>query len=301
MAFRPALQELRRAWEAETGAPSRPSDGFFIIHELRRHHPRRTYSPLLLERYAAAIRSIAATIQMPIRYAGPGQWTVFARPARYRDLAGPPVPLPGTQDTDVCVVVSADLWDVVRDLSLWVEALCIHEWCLFVEGVDQGLGAPADRGDVYRLLTDRPANRRPLTWERNGIDVLILEGHAFACPWTGRSIAAAGDYDVDHLLPVSVYPTNELWNLVPADRHYNQHVKRDRLPSPERLAAAGPHLAMAYGHYAASRTMARTLADDVAGRFSAVPAAAPDFPGLLTGAVVAFLDTVAGARNLARF
>lgn len=301
MAFRPALQELRSAWEAETGATSRPSDGFFAIHELRRRHRRRLYSPLLLERYDAAIRSITATIRMPIRYAGPGQWTVFAPPARYGDLAGAAVPLPGTRDADVSVVVPADLWDVVRDLSLWVEALCLHEWCLFVEGVDQGPGQPADRGDVYRLLTDRPANRRPLTWERNGIDVLILEGHAFACPWTGRSIARVGDYDVDHLLPVAVYPTNELWNLVPADRRFNQHVKRDRLPSRQKLAAAAPKLAIAYGHYAASGTMARTLTDDVAGRFSTVPAASPDFPEFLTAAVVRFVDAVAAARNLPRF
>jgi hypothetical protein len=300
MAFRSELQAFRTAWEIENGATARPSDGFFVFHELRRQRRRQTYSPPLLESYAAAIRSIAATIRMPIRYAGEGQWTVFPRPARYRELAAATVPLPGTRDDDVCVVVPADLWDIFRELSLWVEALCIHEWCLFVEGVDQG-PAPADRGQVYRLLTDRPDNRRPLTWERNGVDVLIMEGRTFVCPWTGQSITKTGDYDLDHLLPVTVYPTNELWNLVPADRRFNEHVKRARLPSRERLAAAEPRLVLAYGHYAASKTLARTLADDVAGRFSAVPSESVDFSERLTHAVVRFVDAVADARNLPRF
>ena len=38
------------------------------------------------------------------------------------------------------------------------------------------------RGDVYTLLTDRPDNRRPLDWERNQIDLLMMEGRVFECP-----------------------------------------------------------------------------------------------------------------------
>jgi hypothetical protein len=300
MAFRPELEALRVAWETEMRTRAHPSDGFFVIHELRRPHRRQTYSRPLLASYAAAIRAIAATIRMPIRYAGPGQWAVFARPAPYRDLQVTATPLPGTRESDVCVVVPPDLWDVFGELSLWVEALCIHEWSLFVEGVSQD-DAQVDRGQVYRLLTDRPDNRRPLTWERNGIDVLIMEGRSFVCPWTGNNITKPGNYDLDHLLPVAVYPTNELWNLVPADPRFNEHVKRARLPSRERLSAAQPRLVLAYGHYAASKTLARTLADDVAGRFSAVPSGSADFSTRLTHAVVRFVDAVADARNLPRF
>ena len=108
------------------------------------------------------------------------------------------------------------------------------------------------RGDVYTLLTDRPDNRRPLDWERNQIDLLLMEGHVFECPWTGRSLRRPIDYDLDHLLPVSVYPINELWNLAPADRQFNQHVKRDRLPSHDLLLTAAPRLELAYQHYSTS-------------------------------------------------
>lgn len=93
---------------------------------------------------------------------------------------------------------------------------------------------------MYRLLTDRPDNRRSLTWERNQVDLLLLEGEVFTCPWTQRTLGSQTAYDIDHLILVAVYPMNELWNLVPCDREFNQHIKRDRLPDEGRLQTAEP-------------------------------------------------------------
>jgi hypothetical protein len=97
------------------------------------------------------------------------------------------------------------LWRGFLELSLWVEALSIHEWSLFTETVRQPGGLIIRRGDVYTLLTDRPDNRRPLDWERNKIDLMLMEGQTFACPWTGKTLRGPTDYDLDHLMPVSVY------------------------------------------------------------------------------------------------
>ena len=99
-----------------------------------------------------------------------------------------------------------------------------------------------NRGAIYSLLTARPDNRRPLTWERNQIDILMMEGAAFTCPWTERRLTQGIAYDLDHILPIAVYPTNELWNLVPSDPKFNSHQKRDLLPTAKRLAIARPHL-----------------------------------------------------------
>jgi hypothetical protein len=92
------------------------------------------------------------------------------------------------------------------------------------------------------MLTDRPDNRRPLDWRRNLIDVLMMKGRVSECPWTSKALGGRVDYDLGHLLPVSVYPINELWNLAPADRLFNQRVKRDRLPSHDLLLKAAPRL-----------------------------------------------------------
>jgi hypothetical protein len=80
------------------------------------------------------------------------------------------------------------LWHAFSSLSLYIEALCIHEWCLFSEGLAAGDDL-VDRGRVYYLLTDRPDNRRPLTWERIQIDLMLMEGQTFHCPWTQRALS----------------------------------------------------------------------------------------------------------------
>lgn len=51
------------------------------------------------------------------------------------------------------------VWESFKFYSLYVEALCLHEWSLFVEESDRN-GSLIDRGKVYFILTDRPDSRR---------------------------------------------------------------------------------------------------------------------------------------------
>jgi hypothetical protein len=291
MSFRPALTTLRQEWERIVGRAA-PADGFFLIHDLRVARTRLSYPPTLLAAYAAAVRAISTALQQPIKYAGPqGQpWSVFQKPVRFAAIDHPVTPVPGAQPDDRCLLVPPDLWAMFRAVSLWVEALCIHEWCRFSEQ-----RWAVDRGLVYRLLTDRPGNRRPLDWERNQIDILLLEGQTFHCPWTARPITTPGSYDVDHLIPVSAYPINELWNLAPSDRQFNQHTKRDRFPSWQRLVAAEGRLAQVYEQYAAASELAQALREDVATRF-AIP---PD-PSQIASVTIAYIEQIATLRNLSR-
>ncbi len=298
MAFRTDLTAFRQIWQDIWGGISNPADGYFVINELRVTRRRAQYSRDVHRAYAQTLQRIARTIEMPIRYAGPGEWTVFDKPKRFDRLAGV-VPIPGTGPDDVCLVVDADLWQTFRELSLWVEALCIHEWSLFTERVQQVEGVEIDRGLAYVLLTTRPDNRRPLTWERNHIDLLLMEGCEFICPWTEQHITRRVPYDLDHLISVSVYPINELWNLVPSDPDFNSYRKRDRLPSSERLLRAQPHLALAYTNYEQSRELAQAMHDDVAVRFSVLSPGS--FAQGVAGAVVDFIASVASSRNLAQF
>ncbi len=299
MAFRPALTTLRGAWEAVVGETSRPSDGFFLINEFRVARRRMGYPSALSEAYERAVVVTARSIEQPIHYAGPGEWGVFPRPAPFSTLARDSVSVPGTTAQDRCVVVDPPLWRGFLDLSLWVEALSIHEWSPFTESVRQPGRENIGRGAAYTLLTDRPDNRRPLDWERNQVDLLLMEGRTFVCPWTGTALRRPGEYDLDHLLPVSVYPINELWNLAPTDRRFNRHVKRDRLPSRDMLLAAAPRLETVYGHYVSSAALGAALRQDVGARFTRAPAGAD--PRLISGIVLDFLERTAEARNIARF
>lgn len=169
----------------------------------------------------------------------------------------------------------------------------MHEWSLFTEGLSSG----ADRGLVYSLLTSRPDNRRPLTWERNQVDLLIREGRKFVCPWTGKNLGS-GKYAIDHIVPVSVYPTNELWNLVPSDERFNSHVKRARMPTSARMAEAMPHLARTYGSYVNSLVLRDALDFDVGERFALPPASLPED---VARAVARITLAIADARSVERF
>ena len=295
MAFRPALTELRRQWEQGIGGLKNPADGFFLINELRSPRKHQRYPQPLIDAYQTAISAIAKTIQMPVRYAGPGHWSVFEKPQSYNQIAARAIAVPGTRAQDRCLIIPFDLWTTFRQMSLWVEALCIHEWCLFSERV-----SGEDRGYIYGLLTSRPDNRRPLTWERNQIEILIMEGTEFTCPWTEKRIVQGTPYDLDHILPIAVYPTNELWNLVPSDPTFNSHKKRDRLPGGDRLAAARPYLEQTYANYGESPELITVLKEDVGLRFARVePGFA--FPESVAHAVTDLVEEVAEARNLSRF
>ena len=59
-------------------------------------------------------------------------------------------------------------------------------------------------------------------------DILQKEGSIY-CVWTGRKIS---NYDIDHLIPFSVWKNNDLWNLLPSDSKINNQ-KRDKIPTPE--------------------------------------------------------------------
>jgi hypothetical protein len=185
-------------------------------------------------------------------------------------------------------------------MSRWIEALCIHEWCLFTERLAQERRG-IDRGTIYQLLTAHPENRRPLTWERHHITLLPHEGATFQCPWTRRSITRDTPYDLDHLIPITLYPTNELWNLVPSDPTFNQHIKRDRLPSANTLARALPHLEHTYHQYGTLPTLTTALHEDVALRFDLGPGAAAPFAQTVARRVTHFLEHFADARTSERF
>jgi hypothetical protein len=288
--FRPHLTELRRSWERIYG-PSGPAGGWHLVEHMRVARKREQYSEAFRKLHRDALTSIQRALHQPIQYAGAGTWTVFDRPRRAAELEGA-TPVPGTLANEVCVRVPEDLWAAFQDVSLWVEALCIHEWSLFTERI----GANTTRGEAYSLLTERPDNRLPLDWERNHIDILMDEGGRVDCPWTGRPLGR-GDYQLDHIVPVSIYPFHELWNLVPSDARFNMHHKRARLPGAEALEAASPRLEGTYTIYGASAGLSQALRDDVGVRFAGGDAT----PRGLATSVTNLVESIAAARHIARF
>ena len=65
-----------------------------------------------------AVKAISRTLEMPIRYAGPGEWSIFNKPQRYKLLSSGAVAILGTKESDRCLVVSIELWETFRRMSL---------------------------------------------------------------------------------------------------------------------------------------------------------------------------------------
>ncbi len=288
--FRAHLAALRLAWEGMYG-PSGSAGGWHLTEHMRVARKREGYPSALQKRYRDTLTRIGTALRQPIRYAGPGEWSVFEQPRPLGALSGV-VALPGARPDDVCLVVAADLWGAFRDVSLWVEALCIHEWSQFTERVSDG----TTRGVAYALLTERPDNRLPCAWERNQVDLLMLEGARFECPWTGAPLRR-GAFDLDHIVPLAVYPFHELWNMVPSNAAFNRNRKRARLPGDAAMAEATPRLVRTYTTYASSSAMAEALRDDVAVRF----ARSDPTPSLVAESVRSLVASIGAARNVARF
>lgn len=298
VAFRQSLTELKELWQASLFGSDRPSDGALLVNELKVHPHAAEYGPELRRKYAQALRVVMKCVEQPITYAGPGdgRYAVFSRQQRLRDLPGAVVPLPGTGVDELCVVVPDAMWEGFKFYSMFVDALCIHEWSVFTEHVAQAAQG-ISRGAVYHALTDRPDSRRPLTWERNQIDLLLLDGQPVRCFWTGRPLGLGG-YEVDHIIPVSAYPINELWNLVPAEPFFNRHVKRALMPADEWRGVLPERLTATYSLYGHSAGLRDALRRSSSLRFTGEQRSS--LPRL-ADAVTTMVFSVADSKSIPRF
>lgn len=116
MGFRPQLHDLRRAWEAIHG-PSGPSGGWLLVEHMRVPRSRVTYDPRFRKAYQATLNTIRTSLRQPLQYAGPGQWSVFDKPVRARDLPSA-LHVPGTDPNESVTLIDAGLWQAFRDVSL---------------------------------------------------------------------------------------------------------------------------------------------------------------------------------------
>jgi len=59
-------------------------------------------------------------------------------------------------------------------------------------------------------------------------NIIKNEGKVY-CVWTGKTIST---YDIDHVIPFSIWKNNDLWNLLPAQSQINNK-KRNKIPAIE--------------------------------------------------------------------
>jgi hypothetical protein len=98
------------------------------------------------------------------------------------------------------------------------------------------------------------------------------QGQTVYCVWTGQRLQPT-TFDIDHCLPWAAWPCSDLWNLLPAHRRVNQHLKRDRLPSVRALQRAREGV-LAWWHRAYlcdNSALVRRFVDEVRASLPAMP------------------------------
>lgn len=298
VAFRESLTNLKLAWKETTFGSDRAADGMVLVSEMKTRGYTTNYDPDLVWKYDRAIKIVARCVEQPITYsgAGNGQHAVFSRQQRLRDLPPEVVALPGSNVDELCTVIPDDMWEGFKYYSIFIDALCIHEWSLFTEGATQEAQS-INRGSIYHLLTDRPDSRRPLTWERNRIDLLLMEGQQLRCVWTSK-ILGLGGYDLDHIIPVSTYPINELWNLVPSESNFNKHMKRALMPSDDWKNILPLRLLHSYEFYQGNASLKEAL--QLSSKFRFTSSRMSNL-SVLAQTVSNMVFSVANSKNTPRF
>jgi hypothetical protein len=120
---------------------------------------------------------------------------------------------------DSHLVLPAEFWRELAELGHWIEPAIRLRWAEETRRFSKGQWGV---GDVLSLLSTDYEVERNVALSRG----IFASAAELKCTWTDKRLPKG--FDVDHILPYSLWHNNDLWNLVPADPKVNRN-KRDKL------------------------------------------------------------------------
>jgi SAM-dependent methyltransferase len=216
IAFRPSLRDLIRHYSNLGGLTS-------FAQDYRNQRLIGTAAALT----DAALNTIANTIVAgPVRYAGgalEGEECFFSFRGRQR-AHGKCYTASGLEASLGEILVPAPVWKEMCLIGYWVSESIILRWAELTEEISE---KSVEAAEVVRRLLERPKPERDVEAAQKAYADL----GDLRCVWTGKPLK---QFDVDHLIPFSLWYNNDLWNLLPAARSVNQK-KKDKLVSRPTL------------------------------------------------------------------
>jgi len=119
----------------------------------------------------------------------------------------------------------AAIWRELSLLGHWIQDAVVLKWAELTSEISRGEIRPSE---VIDLLLVTPLPERDVADAKETYTALPDK----ECAWSGERIT--GRFDVDHIIPFSLWRNNDLWNLVPVLPVINSK-KRDRLPTRDLL------------------------------------------------------------------
>lgn len=128
--------------------------------------------------------------------------------------------------------ISKELYIVFRELGGFIIGSgCISDkWLSFLRNLNHN--TDVSDAELLERFASEPVLERNTRNARELYLTLAREKKCF-CVWSGKTVSEE-TLAVDHLIPFSIWKSNELWNLVPADSKINGS-KSDLIPNSSRL------------------------------------------------------------------
>ena len=125
--------------------------------------------------------------------------------------------------------VPLSLWQSMSQYACWIEPVAVQEWAQVTQRFINNRGVAMH--EILAKLQWIEA-QRSTTEVRQRVERLKQQRHDIQCVWSMKQLK--NDYAIDHCLPFSRWPNNDLWNLLPSDQKVNLH-KSDRVPSKQQM------------------------------------------------------------------
>ncbi|MGF1750611.1 methyltransferase domain-containing protein [Vibrio cionasavignyae] len=198
-------------------------------------------------------KTIQATIKTmkegPIKhiYTGAGTNRVYefsTLPARKRRKNSDSVYL----DTDFfssfgTFVLNQSLWECFRLYNSWIEPLVVNQWVRLMQRFELNQANNVSLQTYHDCLVWLEKDH-DTSEVRKRVKQLQSDGQYNTSVWSTRKLNQT--FHVDHCLPFTYWPNNDMWNLLPTTKSENLE-KSDRLPSKTRLGESKSRIVSWWG------------------------------------------------------
>lgn len=134
-------------------------------------------------------------------------------------------------DSCTTVGIKQDAYYELYRYGSWIEDSITLRWARFTENLSNSSGLNISSGDIVTLLSRDFEVKRDTQLARKIYDKYITDYGELRSAWSSNKISS---YEVDHVLPYSIYSNNDLWNLLPTSKQENNK-KSDKLVSSELI------------------------------------------------------------------
>lgn len=135
--------------------------------------------------------------------------------------------------------VPEKIWQAFNRYACWIEPLLVSEWVKTMASYkgNEKYKAPKQQYPLYIALNWLDAKHS--TGEAKSRCNHLMQNNTQACVWSHQTLQS--NYHIDHCLPFTHWPNNDLWNLLPANAKINLQ-KSDLLPTKRRLEDSQDHI-----------------------------------------------------------